>query len=74
MTEKSTQQPTLEEKLNELEKRVAKMESDDLPLEKALEEFEKGVGCVTFCQDLLKKAQQRIEVLTKDSSDEDSES
>ncbi len=58
--------PSLEKKLQELEKIVAQMEKPDLPLEKALEQFEQGVGCVKVCQELLQQAEQRIEVLTRD--------
>ena len=58
---------TLESSLKQLETIVEQMGSTDLPLEKALEQFEQGVGCIKTCQELLKNAEQRIEVLTRDS-------
>lgn len=66
MTKYDQNTPSLEKKLQELEKIVAQMETPDLPLEKALTQFEQGVGCVKACQELLQQAEQRIEVLTRD--------
>jgi exodeoxyribonuclease VII small subunit len=61
---------TLEKELKQLERIVSAMESADLPLEKALSQFEQGIACVKKCQDLLKRAEQRIEILTREQNDE----
>jgi len=61
---------TLEKELQQLEKIVAGMEKTDLPLEKALTQFEQGISCVKKCQELLRNAEQRIEVLTRDDNDD----
>jgi exodeoxyribonuclease VII small subunit len=62
--------PSLEKKLQQLEKIVAKMSASDLPLEKALAEFEQGVSCIKTCQELLQNAEQRIEILTRETGNE----
>ena len=66
MPKAKTSTETLESSLKQLETIVEQMGGADLPLEKALEQFEKGVGCIKSCQELLKNAEQRIEVLTRD--------
>jgi exodeoxyribonuclease VII small subunit len=59
---------TFETILNELEAEVTRLESGDLPLEEALSCFEKGVKAAGQCSALLKDAELKIELLTKDSS------
>lgn len=70
MAKSDTSIPTLESELKKLEKIVASMESSDLPLEKALTQFEQGIDCVKKCQELLKNAEQRLEILTQENSDD----
>ena len=70
MAKSDTDTPTLEKELKQLEKIVAGMESTELPLEKALAQFEQGISCVKKCQELLKNAEQRIEVLTREGGDD----
>ena len=51
--------------LAELESVVKQLESGDLPLEKALELFEKGVQLSESCRKQLEEAETRVEVLTR---------
>jgi exodeoxyribonuclease VII small subunit len=48
----------------ELEKIVKQLEEGDLPLDKSLALFERGVELSRFCHAQLGEAQRRIEVLT----------
>jgi exodeoxyribonuclease VII small subunit len=48
----------------ELEKIVKQLEEGDLPLEKSLALFERGVELSRYCHDQLGAAQRRIELLT----------
>jgi exodeoxyribonuclease VII small subunit len=50
--------------LAELEKIVAELDSD-IPIEKALDLFEKGMKLSTECEKFLNSAEQRIEILRK---------
>jgi exodeoxyribonuclease VII small subunit len=68
VTTKEQKPSILEKELQQLEKIVATLESTDLPLEKALIQFEHGVNCVKKCQELLRNAEQRIEILTRETS------
>lgn len=53
----------LEKSLAELEEIVEQLESGDLPLEKSLKQFERGVRLSRECQAALKDAEQRVQVL-----------
>ncbi|HEV2271306.1 MAG TPA: exodeoxyribonuclease VII small subunit [Steroidobacteraceae bacterium] len=57
--------PDFEQALAELEALVARLERGDLPLDEALQTFERGVALTRHCQGSLKAAQQRVEILLK---------
>ena len=62
----STETPrSFEEALSELELRVRRLDSGELPLEEALQVFEEGVKLQQECQDLLDTAEQQIVELTR---------
>ena len=63
MSESKT--PDFEAALAELETLVARLERGDLPLDEALQTFERGVELTRHCQGSLKAAQQRVEILLK---------
>jgi exodeoxyribonuclease VII small subunit len=56
---------SFENGLQELEKIVKEMEGADLPLERALELFEKGMRLSEACRKQLEEAETRIEVLVR---------
>jgi len=56
---------TFETGLQELELIVKEMESGDLPLERALELFEKGMRLSESCRKQLEEAETRIEMLVR---------
>jgi exodeoxyribonuclease VII small subunit len=49
--------------LAELEALVARMEQGDLPLDEALKQFERGVELTRLCQQALKDAELKVQVL-----------
>jgi exodeoxyribonuclease VII small subunit len=51
--------------LQQLEGIVKEMESGDLPLERALELFEKGMKLSETCRKQLEEAETRVEMLIK---------
>ena len=59
------QQPGFESSLGELETVVKQLESGDLPLEKALELFEKGMRLSEACRKQLEEAETKVELLTR---------
>lgn len=56
---------TFEASLGELESVVKQLESGDLPLERALALFEKGMQLSEFCRKQLEEAETRVEMVTK---------
>ncbi|MEZ5363261.1 MAG: exodeoxyribonuclease VII small subunit [Bryobacterales bacterium] len=57
--------PPFEQSLDELETIVKELESGDMPLERALELFEKGVGLSESCRKRLEDAETKVEILLK---------
>ena len=53
----------LEKALTELEEIVAQLEAGDLPLEKSLKQFERGVRLSRECQAALKETEQKVQIL-----------
>ena len=62
---KQTKAPVFEEGLDQLEKIVKQLEDGDLPLEKSLELFEKGVRLSEACRKQLQEAEGKVEILLK---------
>lgn len=60
---KATRSPDFEKSLGELEQLVERLESGELPLDQALKTFERGVALTRSCQQALKAAQARVEIL-----------
>jgi len=56
---------SFESALDQLEKIVKELENGDLPLEKSLELFEKGMDLSESCRKQLSDAETRVEVLVK---------
>ena len=54
-----------ETSLDELEKVVKELEAGDIPLERALALFEKGIALGETCRKQLLEAESRVEILLK---------
>lgn len=51
--------------LQELNKLAEEMERGDLDLEISLKHYEKGIALIRQCQNSLKEAEQKVEILTE---------
>ncbi len=60
---------SFEETLKQLEAIVTQLENGDLPLDEALNEFEKGIKLARSGQKQLNEAEQRIQILLSENSD-----
>lgn len=56
---------SFENKLNELEKIVSKLENSEISLDEAIELFENGVKLSDDCRKLLETAERKIKTLTE---------
>jgi exodeoxyribonuclease VII small subunit len=54
--------------MNRLEKIVEQMESGKLPLEDLIVRYEEGMNLVKVCQERLANAEQKIEIITRNSA------
>ncbi|HSD54532.1 MAG TPA: exodeoxyribonuclease VII small subunit [Burkholderiales bacterium] len=63
MSTQKTRTPDFEQALADLEAVVERLERGELPLEEALAQFERGIGLARSCQDALKQAEQKVEIL-----------
>ncbi|AJP44451.1 MAG TPA: exodeoxyribonuclease VII small subunit [Alteromonas australica] len=68
MTEKKDS-PSFEETLSELDAIVSEMENGDLPLEVALEKFERGVALSRLGQQSLEQAEQKVKILVNEQGE-----
>lgn len=64
---KDDEASTFENSLAELEKIVQELESGDIPLDRSLQLYEQGTRLSRQCQERLRKAEERIEALTRES-------
>ena len=56
---------TFESCLDELEKVVRELDGGDLPLERSLELFERGMGLSDACRKQLEEAETRVDMLIR---------
>lgn len=54
-----------EKALQELEQIVGQLERGDVPLEKSIEIYERGDRLRRHCEELLRKAELKVEVITQ---------
>ncbi len=60
----STEGPSFEQSLEELESIISRVESGDVGLEKSIDEYERGVALIKRCRAVLERAEQRIQQLS----------
>ncbi len=61
--------PVFEDALKDLENIVERMEQGELSLEESLLSFEQGINLTRTCQDALKEAEQKVNILIDKNSD-----
>ena len=64
----SSDNQTFESAIGRLERLVGEMESDDLPLERLLVNYEEGIRLVKTCQQKLAEAERKIEIIQRQAS------
>ena len=62
---------SFEDKLLALESLVEQMEDGELNLEDSLKHFENGISLARECQEALKNAEQKVEILLEKTADAD---
>ena len=67
---KKTENLSFEQSMQELESIVNQMEQGELPLEDALQSFERGIQLARHSQQKLKQAEQKVQVLMSQNGQE----
>lgn len=62
--------PTFEESLQELEQIVLRLEEGDVPLEEALDVFQRGMVLSKQCKDTLAKAEKTLTKMMTENNEE----
>lgn len=65
--------PSFEDLLSELETLVETMEKGELSLEESLKSFERGIELTRNCQQVLKDAEQKVQILAGKDKDAEPE-
>ncbi|MES9883322.1 MAG: exodeoxyribonuclease VII small subunit, partial [Sedimenticola sp.] len=73
MTAKRKKSISFEEGLSELEALVETLECGDLNLEESLASFSRGVELTRNCQQALKEAEQKVQILSDKRTDAEPE-
>ncbi len=68
MTKRSSV-PRFEQALLELEQLVEQLEQGDMKLEESLKSFERGVKLTRTCQQALKEAEQKVQILLQQNGE-----
>lgn len=63
------QLPDFETALEELETLVEAMETGDITLEESLTKFERGIALTRQCQQALKQAEQKVQILMQENAE-----
>ena len=69
MVEENEKSFSFEEKLAELEKIVNNLETGEVPLDDAIEEFKKAMDLVKECDEKLNSAQEAIAKIVNDNNE-----
>ena len=56
---------SFEEAIKQLSSIVSRIEQGQIPLQRSLEEYEKGMALIKHCREILGKAEQRIEKIAQ---------
>lgn len=69
MTKAKDPEITFEEALIQLEEIVEQLENGDVPLEQAIESFQKGMRLSQFCHQKLENVERKIELLVNEGEE-----
>jgi len=68
MPKRSTdKEPSFEQAIDKLEDLIERIESGEVGLEEAIEQYEQGQALIKRCRGILNKAERRIAELTQDT-------
>ncbi|GLI83311.1 exodeoxyribonuclease VII small subunit [Rossellomorea marisflavi] len=63
-------EPTFEEAIAQLEEIVEKLEEGEVPLEQAIEYYQKGMNLSKYCHDTLQQAENKLTKMMTDEGEQ----
>ncbi len=66
--ENSLDKLSFEDTISVLEEIVEQIETGQTPLEESLEQYEKGMKLISHCKEILKKCEDKIEVISQENN------
>lgn len=66
---KTPAEPSFEDLLSELEEIIHRVETGEAGLERSIAEYERGVGLIKRCREILSHAEQKVEELGRSLSE-----
>ena len=63
-----SKEPSFEEAIERLEQLADELESGELKLEDAIRKYEEGVKLYARCQEILSKAEKKVQMLVRDTA------
>lgn len=66
----SNKELSFEDAVKKLEEIVAKLEAEDVPLEKAINFYQEGMTLSKLCDDKLQEAQEKVTKILNDNQEE----
>lgn len=66
--ERKEQEPSIEEAFVQIRGLLAEMEKDDVPLEKAFENYEKGMKLIRYCNERIDTVEKKVQMMNADGS------
>lgn len=71
--DKTVSKVSLEERFDELDKMIEKMESEDITLEESFAEYQKGIEMIKLCHEEIESIESRVRILNENGQTEDFE-
>lgn len=70
MDQKTLEELSFEQALDQLEKTVQVLEQNDVDLDQALDQYQRGVALAKICQEKLEKAEKSLTKIVNDQGEE----
>ena len=67
-TQNEEREPSIEEAFAQIRELLTEMEKEDVPLEKAFENYEKGMKLIRYCNDKIDTVEKKVQMMNADGS------
>ena len=72
-TKKEEKKPSVEEAFNEIEKKIALLEKEDVSLEDSFRYYQEGMDLLKYCNESIDQVEKKVQKISSDGKTEDFE-